>query len=424
MPPKKRRKPRPQQISRSEQFEGFARRLLRAWPALLLTLLLTLLFALTDVPFELEYKIQDLRTRFMTTTPVRSEVVVVLIDDNDYKQLFQATSPLKPEMLQSLISAIAKGNPKVIGVDVATSDTQFRERFKAEDWWKPPIVWANSVYDFAPGPETNEEVGRPVPMEVLGGNGPRPNKDRAGLPTLIDDDHNVTRFYQRVVQTDTGTQRTFPRAVAKTYRPALGGEETTARLFIKYAGDKHGTHRRLFSASEALALQDDPLWLNPTDGIRDKIVLLGGNYLGADQHSTPLGSMNGVHVLATVVENELSGGGDPQPPESSLLPLWIAQAVGLVLVSQFFPLFKAPLKNLGISLGLLLISSLAGSIIAGLLLGVSVYGLVGYFIPIGLAVLLVQILGYVNDWRKERLARFFRPETDEPGAPSQVQRRR
>src|SRR5688572_907223 len=117
MPPKKRRKPRPQQISRSEQFEGVARRLLRAWPALLLTLLLTLLVAMMEVPFELEYKIQDLRTRFMTTTPVRSEVVVVLIDDNDYKQLFQATSPLKPEMLQSLISAIAKGNPKVIGVD-------------------------------------------------------------------------------------------------------------------------------------------------------------------------------------------------------------------------------------------------------------------------------------------------------------------
>src|SRR5436305_12635912 len=74
--------------------------------------------------------------------PSFSAVALVRITDSDYRSLFKEKSPLDPSKLQEVISAIARGGARVIGVDIDTSATQFRE-IKPESWW-PPVIWARS----------------------------------------------------------------------------------------------------------------------------------------------------------------------------------------------------------------------------------------------------------------------------------------
>src|ERR1019366_7567111 len=66
-------------------------------------------------------------------------VVIVDINDHDYKDLFQGQSPLNPAILIELVDAIAKAKPKAIGVDIVT-DPAVWTTIQAPS--NIPIVWA------------------------------------------------------------------------------------------------------------------------------------------------------------------------------------------------------------------------------------------------------------------------------------------
>jgi CHASE2 domain-containing sensor protein len=66
--------------------------------------------------------------------------------------------------------------------------------------------------------------------------------------------------------------------------------------------------------------------------IRDKIVLLGGSYLGQDKHETPVGQLSGLEVMANVVETELSGGGERPPSTGTVFLLELFEAFVLILL--------------------------------------------------------------------------------------------
>ncbi len=69
-------------------------------------------------------------------------VWLVAITDKDYAdpRLFKKTSPLDPEQLRKVIAAIAKLRPRVIGVDVDTSDSQ-----NVRPETQVPIIWGQRV---------------------------------------------------------------------------------------------------------------------------------------------------------------------------------------------------------------------------------------------------------------------------------------
>ena len=406
----RRRQGQPRDAARGPR-PGWRRRLLPGLAGLLLTALLMILGLGMDLLYDLEGKAQDYLSR-RRSAPQSREVVVVMIDDNDYRGHFDATSPLRPDTLKRLLLGVSACGPRVIGVDVATSDGQFRGKFRGEDAAAlAPIVWASAVFEFVPDREGGPDL--PVPHEVLGGDGPR-DGDLSALPTLIDDSDGVTRYYQRGVKTVYDTEVSFARAVVEKFNAGLpGGKQEIERRFIRYARGDAGERWKQFPASDFLP-PGDSVTCAHREELAGRIVLLGGNYLGSDRHDTPLGEMNGVHVLASVVETELEGGGLIQPGEWTLAPLWLLQGVLMVLVFQRYPLDESPLKNLALGLALVALTSLAGGGLAALQVSPAARTLnplpyVGYFLPVGLAVLLLQIVDFLNDRRKEWLGETFGP---------------
>ena len=369
-----------------------------ALPALVLTVLLTLLLVESDKLREFEALGQDIQMR-LSPPPSRSDVALVVINDTDFKEIFDSTRPLNPAKLHDLIDAIAKGKPRVIGVDLNTSDPKFKD-FQVESWW-PPLVWGRMVMEFEPSVIENPVPERPVALDVLGGGRPELNNaQHSGLPSVIDID-NVTRAYQRVVETSSGeVLPTIPWAVVKKFDNGIAAarEESTAPLMISYAGDPRGSHRTELSAAEVLDYAADPGWAN-NGYIKDDIVLIGADYPREDRHETPLGEMLGVRIMATVIETELSGGGIKRPGRLALLPLWILQALALILVFQFFPLRKEPLRNVSLTIILVPVTVLLCSLIASRSLAYW-----SYFVPIAVGVVISQLLDQLNDFRKEKLS--------------------
>jgi CHASE2 domain-containing sensor protein len=83
-----------------------------------------LIFRHVGVLHRIETVVSDEQMR-LNSPPIDSPVAIVDIDDEDYQQLFGGSSPLNPPHLEKLISDIAKGRPRIIGVDIDTSDPQF-----------------------------------------------------------------------------------------------------------------------------------------------------------------------------------------------------------------------------------------------------------------------------------------------------------
>ena len=124
---------------------------------------------------------------------------------------------------------------------------------------------------------------------------------------------------------------------------------------IRFSGDREGSHRIRMSAAKLHELSQS--WSPGASPIKDRIVLLGGAYLGEDLHQTPLGQMNGVEVLANVIETELNGGGAKAPSRLASYLLEIFEAFGLILIFHFFRLQQALLISSALIPALALISS-------------------------------------------------------------------
>lgn len=383
--------------------EGFGKRLLWALSALLVPILLTILLVRLSALDEVAASFHDLQMR-LSEPRKNSEVAIVMINDEDYENTFKKNGSLNPAMLQALITAVAEGNPRVIGVDIDTSDGRYRD-FQITEW-RRPVVWLRAVYNFDTNSKQNPLPEKPVPSDVLGGKDPKLNTGQSsGLPTLIDI-NDVTRFYQRDTETTDGTLPSFPWAVVHRFR-SENGQETEATTdtdlrIIRFAGDNQGSHRGEHPASRILDFAKESWWSN-NDIVEGKIVLIGGNYLGQDRHDTPLGEMYGVRILATVVETELDGGGIKRPNDFALIPLWIFQGLVLILIFQLFPLSKATWQNLALSLALTLTTALICSFIAARSIAPRSLAYLAYFIPVGFGVFIIQVIDQLNDWRKEKL---------------------
>jgi CHASE2 domain-containing sensor protein len=404
MPKPKRRKKAQQKTIKTEATQpqrSLLKRMLMALPALLAAVILVAFFANTDSYRNVEKALLDFQMH-RNMPAEESPVAIVEIRDEDYYAIFGGQSPLNPTKLNQLISAIAKGQPCVIGVDISTYDRPFKEMEIPESW--PPVIWVRDIVE-----ESLSVNDQPAPKAVLGGKDAAYNRE-AGLTLLIKDDQGVVRRYRRLIETTEGRLPSFPWAVYQQSKNSCPGiaapnlAESTDVLTINYSRGQEGIRRTRIPASHVLELANSVEELEKE--LKGKIVLLGGNYGGQDLHDTPLGRMPGVVNMANAIETELRGGGWPQPPILLLVFLILFEGIAVVLLfDEKYSLKRALLLSVPMILIVALVCSLA------------TYGSLTYFpyfalIMVGVLIyeLMDRIKGQIKDYFKKLLRRGWAQE--------------
>jgi CHASE2 domain-containing sensor protein len=305
----------------------FLKRLGRAFPVIGVLVLMTWVFGHTGILHKLQTVVSDAKMR-LNAGPTDSPVAIVDIDDSDYRDLFGGTSPLNPHELRRLLLAVAKGKPAVIGVDIDTSDAKFGSEPLFDSGSTIHVVWERELREI---PEEGLETRGVSTLPILGGRRDiDPATNSSGLALLIDDSEDkVTRRYRRFLATKDGLLPSFPSAIVEAYGARRQQPPSTEDLVIRYAGDREGSHHLHLGARKVFELSRDWPASSP---IKNKIVLVGGSYLGQDRHETPLGPMTGLGVMANAVETELAGGGERPPSRWVAFLLELFEAFVLIVL--------------------------------------------------------------------------------------------
>jgi CHASE2 domain-containing sensor protein len=300
------------------------------------------------------------------------EIHLVEITQADYVRWFGSTSPMKPEPILGLIDAIVARKPRVIGVDIDTRDWGPLESIPCSLANRQEILFpdvpenkggaehahgsatvkapAADLHDavtkglhcFIPSegpaiiwaeiPANDKEpfkLGRVLgqdPEKVLLSMGISPDEPQTviGIPRFPMDPDNVVRGYRGDYEIEglSGRMNSLARAVAEQYSPALavtkhevlfnfagkvGAENyatTDAGLFLRgECIDNRFFAERFKNECQDAGHPELPYLIN-------KIVLVSGAFdTASDTHSTPMGDINGVELLAQAIDSDLHGGG-------------------------------------------------------------------------------------------------------------------
>jgi len=338
-------------------------------PLILLFLFATRLLEQAGLLHRFEYFAFDTFSR-AGKVPQSENIVLVVIDDDDYQTLFGGRSPLSagPDQNQPLLDAIktiTDARAKVIGVDLDTSDAGFKvpadfptKKVPADS--PTEVVWAR---DGRPPRPTDRAQHRRLPAVIpgrfVGDNPPlresrtgddapeshRSGEHKSGISVVVSDDDGVVRCYWRMVtvhpESYTGddsphqdapkTLDTFPWAIVREFCRGRTGSASLCKgcnqvdelhehakehaepVVIRFSSDKQRFQRiRLSMLSKPRngkqndAVTENPGWANKL--FHDKIVLIGGEYrAGRDVHTTPVGERFGVEILADIIEMEIKG---------------------------------------------------------------------------------------------------------------------
>ena len=226
--------------------------------------------------------------------------------------MFNGQHPLKPQVVQDLVSKISQANPRVIGIDLDVSLTNFRQPEHV------PVVWAR---DIKPPAEDGKQTDAPVVPVGLSGLAESDPQPLSGLCVFPRDGDGAVRRYRREFPI-TGAvadalrqvrMDSFPWAVVKEYCPIAkhksknDSKPTDKELILNYVGDRYSFD--VLNAGDLLKLPARRGWShNPL--FHERIVLIGGVFREArDEYRTPVGKMAGVQLLAHAIQADLLGGG-------------------------------------------------------------------------------------------------------------------
>lgn len=345
--------------------------------------------------------------------------VIVAITEHDYKEIFHESSPLNPEKLEDIIEAIAAGGPSVIGVDLDTSSERFKDLISPSG---PPIVWAQGAL------YCDDKIS---PLGVLGGS-ELEAPSLTGIALLPQDSDNTIRhYYREYYKVDNyDPVPSFPWAIVNAYcdqKNNVNGEnrcndirerdktrQDNRWLLNTYEVSKLSSSCKqnittgiedealnygftFISASQVLEASKGADWRSKGP-LRNKIVLLGGFYHAArDEYLTPSGSLPGVVILRQAIEAELQGLVIPKPHVLLLL------TINIVLGIAFSFMFNILSRRLFIALAVSVISILVLPFLCSLLISRS-FALVGYFIPVLVAVLIQGLYENAKSYQNRLIA--------------------
>jgi CHASE2 domain-containing sensor protein len=278
--------------------------------------------------------------------PVKPKYVwLVAITDKDYAdpKLFKKTSPLDPEQLGKVIAAVASLQPRVIGVDVDTSDSQ-----GVRPETKVPIIWGQRM-------TSAEDANERHTLPVLGNEQPQPAANELGISAMPADADGAVRRYQRKIPVADGEVDSLPWAVVKAFCRSIVADATATSdlksrcqrlldsesrkkyqrpLLLTFSKPPHSA-MRIISASDVLHIAANDGWKNnPT--FRDGIVMLGGTFAlsGDVSYKTPLGTRAGVQLFSDAIETELQG--RPITPLNEVLMVIFEITGGYLLAAWHF----------------------------------------------------------------------------------------
>jgi CHASE2 domain-containing sensor protein len=346
---------------------------LKAWQTVclvVLTALLACLLARFESLFALESAVRNLAaTAHHASEKDLSQIVVVAISPNEYRDDFNSTSPLDPNKVIEDLIRIARAHPQVIAVDIDTSHKSYSRPRKGQKSpsarlyieirdWPEKFVWAL--------PSDQKEDRTFAPSAVLGER-PRPGSPlwkASGVTAFPIDADGYVRTYLRQFITNQGRLDSLPYALARRALP----DKTFSAL-------QPDDRKRLLSLwgrrLPGLSLDEPCIQTNRPPGtflacsmtaalaepatLRNKIVVVGGTYDSKDEYPTANGKLFGVQIIADALQTEAGGGG---PVIFSASESMLAGAIiGTMLAVAYSTL--GPLAGLSITLfaaaGLLLI---------------------------------------------------------------------
>ena len=254
---------------------------------------------------------------------VSQNIFVVLVTDDDYRELFHRRSPLDQRTVQQVIAAIAAAHPRAIGIDLDTSE--WEAAITPELPSGVPLVWAR---------EASGGEGAVHLEKVLGGDG---EHTCFGVPSYMPDSDGIIRSYEPDISLTSGRSApSLARAIATSCREVHTGHEAKEReKVINFIGDRLAFEQ--LSSAAVLALSKAPQWLE-NNPMRGRIVLLGGAYKEArDRFPTPVGFLDGVHILAQTVESELPGGGVHETGKCAFFGIDVFLGLSLIAGAYFLP---------------------------------------------------------------------------------------
>jgi adenylate cyclase len=340
-----------------------------------------------------EHAMADFRTSFLSDrlASQHPHVAIVGISDQTLSD-FKTRLPIDRHLLARLVDAIDAAGAKVIGIDILFYRTAPVDN---EDMLIDAIRRAKAKVVLA---AADERLGLSQPQidRQLGflAQAQRP----AGYVNLATERDWVVRF-----KAQPAAGSAYPKSFSRLLAEAAGYPVTeTHRRVAWLRGPRDGSDTFLTIPAEALlGSADDPLIKAARDGLKDKIVIIGGLFPDLDQHLTPLTSltdeaMSGALVHSHIVAELVDGRSVGQLEVNSLV-----LRLGLVFLAGFGFLigWRYRLKRQGI-----LLSSLATIVI--LALDTFVFWQWHIILPIVLA-LLAWFMGefsgqYVGRWLGHR----------------------
>ena len=245
-----------------------------------------------------------------------TDMKVVLIGEDEYRDLFNSTSPLKPEVVARLVKAICDFHPRVVAIDLLTerwseTDRQMLEEVRRSNC---PVIWAHDSIDVRSSTASEglaaQRLGLVLGQEIT------PDWTCSALPIVVAGSDGVVRQYSEsypIRNEAAGAhadrfEPTLPAALHAAWnrgpKQCVGQQhEPTQEFTLEKIRFTH--HRGIYKLPAAMVLGAAPSGGHPeffpivNANLRDKAVVLGAGYRHArDTHPTPVGALTGAEVLA------------------------------------------------------------------------------------------------------------------------------
>jgi CHASE2 domain-containing sensor protein len=297
-----------------------------------------------------------------------SEIFLIEIDSQDYRDLFHAVSPLSRRTLARLIDRLSMAEPRAICLDISLRDQTDEDPYLVETLGRLkerniPVVLASSIQKVVADGRIASVFSRDFPYAC-------PDNVLFGATDFPISEDETIREMRLLRKTDDG--RLYPSislsmaaASAKMSWPALQKELDKAAGSTGLRPDIPGNLRDLIRTGLRLQRQKiyfigDKTSFNvlrisdidrmPVESFRagsvlsQKILLIGGTFTESkDFYRTPKGIMSGAEIIANSAETVLAS--KPIRPINYLMSLLFEFVIVLVLSFMFlrFPLGKATL---------------------------------------------------------------------------------